>query len=81
MLLLLIKKYGYIEKKSDSLYESVVAHWAEEKFCVVNVVSSEVESNNEYLKEVSNIGEIIRYISNKNGLKNSQKVYEKILKK
>ena len=35
----------------------------------------------DYLKEVSNIGEIIRYISNKNGLKNSQKVYEKILKK
>ena len=43
--------------------------------------NSENLIEDDYLKEVSNIGEIIRYISNKNGLKNSQKVYEKILKK
>ena len=43
--------------------------------------NSENLIEDDYLKEVSNIGEIIRYISNKNGLKNSGKVYEKILKK
>ena len=35
----------------------------------------------EYLKEVSNVGEIIRYIVNLNGLKNKKNVYEKVLKK
>lgn len=34
----------------------------------------------EYLTEVSNIGEICRYIFNINGFKNSQEIYEKILK-
>lgn len=35
----------------------------------------------EYLTEVSNVGEICRYIFNLNGLKNSKETYEKILKK
>ena len=34
---------------------------------------------NEYLTEVSNIGEICRYIFNLVGFKNSQEIYEKIL--
>lgn len=35
----------------------------------------------EYLTEVSNVGEICRYIFNLNGLKNSKETYEKILRK
>lgn len=35
----------------------------------------------EYLIEVSNIGEICRYIFNIVGFKNSQEIYKKILKK
>ena len=35
----------------------------------------------EYIKEVSNVGEIIRYLFNINGHNNSKDVYEKILKK
>ncbi len=41
---------------------------------------SEKILENEYLKEVSNIGEIIRYIFSFNKLKNSKEVYERILK-
>lgn len=39
------------------------------------------DKNNEYLVEVSNIGEICRYIFTLNGFKNSQETYEKIVKK
>lgn len=43
--------------------------------------NNEKIKNNEYLVEVSNIGEICRYIFTLNGFKNSQETYEKILKK
>ena len=43
--------------------------------------NNEKIKNNEYLLEVSNIGEICRYIFTLNGFKNSQETYEKILKK
>ena len=36
---------------------------------------------NEYLKEVSNIGEICRYTFNLVGFKNSQEIYKNILKR
>lgn len=35
--------------------------------------------NSEFLKEVSNVGEICRYIFISNGFKNSQETYEKVL--
>lgn len=37
--------------------------------------------NSDFLTEVSNVGEICRYIFTINGLKNSQETYQKILKK
>lgn len=40
---------------------------------------SEVLDEDEYLKEVSNIGEIVRYLINLNGYNNSQEIYQKIL--
>lgn len=36
---------------------------------------------NQYLKEISNVGEICRYIFSINGLKNSSEIYQKILLK
>ena len=42
---------------------------------------NEIIENNELLKEVSNVGEICRYIFTSNGLKNTKKDYEKILLK
>ena len=42
---------------------------------------SEKIKNNEFLVEVSNVGEICRYILTANGFKNSQETYKKILKK
>ena len=42
---------------------------------------NEIISNNDYLKEVSNIGEICRYIFTISGLNNSKDVYEKVLLK
>lgn len=38
-------------------------------------------TQNDYLKEVSNVGEIIRFIAEENGLKNKKEVYQKLLKK
>ena len=43
--------------------------------------NSELIEENEYLKEVSNIGEILRYIVNKKELKNNSTDYQKILLK
>lgn len=37
--------------------------------------------NNAYLKEVSNVGDILRYIVNLKGYNNSVDIYRKILKK
>lgn len=42
---------------------------------------NEVLDENEYLKEVSNVGEIVRYIINLNGYNNSTEIYQKILLK
>lgn len=42
---------------------------------------NEIIKNNEFLTEVSNVGEICRYIFSVNGLKNSQETYEKVLRK
>ena len=43
--------------------------------------NSPILKEDNYLCEVSNVGEIIRYIVNNNGLKNDNNVYKKILKK
>lgn len=40
---------------------------------------NEIIKNNNFLTEVSNIGEICRYIFTSNGFKNSKEIYEKIL--
>lgn len=42
---------------------------------------SEILSSNNYLLEVSNIGEICRYVTNINGINNRKEVYEKLLLK
>ena len=42
---------------------------------------NEIIDNNSLLTEVSNIGEICRYILNINGLNNTKETYEKILKR
>jgi len=42
---------------------------------------SEKITENEYLKEVSNVGEICRFVFNFTGLKNSTETYAKILKR
>lgn len=42
---------------------------------------NEIIKNNEFLTEVSNVGEICRYVFSVNGLKNSQETYEKVLRK
>ena len=42
---------------------------------------NDILTGNEYLKEVSNVGEIIRFIAEENGLKNKKEVYQKLLKK
>lgn len=42
---------------------------------------NELIKNNEFLTEVSNVGEICRYILTLNGFKNSQETYEKVLLK
>ncbi len=42
---------------------------------------NEIIKESEYLKEVSNVGEICRCILNINGLKNNQDVYERILRR
>ena len=41
---------------------------------------NEVIEQNDYLTEVSNVGEICRYLVSFNGLKNSKEVYKKLLK-
>lgn len=41
--------------------------------------NNEIINENEYLKEVSNVGEICRYLFNINGLKHNPEDYEKIL--
>ena len=42
---------------------------------------SKIINNSEYIKEVSNVGEIVRYVLNIKGFNNDKNVYEKILKK
>lgn len=42
---------------------------------------NEIIVEDEYLKEVSNVGEIIRYIVYENGLKNKKEDYQKLLRK
>ena len=42
---------------------------------------NEIIPNNEFLTEVSNIGEICRYLFTNNGLHNSQENYQKVLLK
>ncbi len=42
---------------------------------------NELIKNNEFLTEVSNVGEICRYILTLNGFKNSQETYKKVLLK
>ena len=42
---------------------------------------NEIVENNEFLTEVSNVGEICRCVFASSGLKNSQEVYEKVLLK
>ena len=43
--------------------------------------NNEILDNNEFLTEVSNVGEICRYLINLNGFKNSPDTYQKILLK
>ena len=42
---------------------------------------SKIINNSEYIKDVSNVGEIVRYVLNIKGFNNDKNVYEKILKK
>lgn len=55
----LIKKYSYLEKKSDAFYDSVDSSWQETKFCIFNMATEVIEANNVYLKEVRNMTNLI----------------------
>ena len=55
----LIKRFEYLEEKSDAFYDSVDSSWIEWKFCITNISVSIVDFSNYFLKTVREITNLI----------------------